>query len=82
MEPWAWALLLKPMAFVLLAVAYYFTVVKGVRALERLFPAGRLKDFLFRERGRPEAGTASTPPLQALLHGETSAGSDRPRDTP
>lgn len=52
MDSWTLALLLKPLAVVALAALYYFTVYKGVKALERIFPSGRLKTFLFRERGR------------------------------
>lgn len=52
MESWKIALLVKPLVVVGLAAAYYFTVYKGVKALERIFPSGRLKTFLFRERGR------------------------------
>lgn len=52
MDSWIVVLVVKLFAVLAIACGYYFTVYKGCKALERVFPAGKLKDFLFRERGR------------------------------
>lgn len=57
MDGWVLALLLKGSAVVLLALFYYVVVYKGTQLLGRFIPEGRIKDFLFRERG--ETRTAS-----------------------
>jgi hypothetical protein len=58
MDGWQWSLLLKPFAVVLLVAGYYVFVYRGSHLLGRFIPNGRLKDFLFRERGRYDAGHA------------------------
>lgn len=59
MESWQWALLLKPLAVVLIAACYYVFVYKGSHFVGRFIRDGRLKEFLFRERGRYDAGRAT-----------------------
>lgn len=59
MEPWLTVFLLKPIAIFGVAGAYYVTVYKLSKRLERWFPEGRLKRALFRERGTYGAGSAS-----------------------
>lgn len=48
MEPWAWAVLLKPFYFLLVWVLFIYPVTKLV---ERYMPEGWLKRELLRRRG-------------------------------
>lgn len=58
MESWQWAVLLKPAAAMIGAVAYFFLVIKGLRWLYAKLPRSRFVDFLFKERAnrRPDYG--------------------------
>lgn len=58
MGKWLLALGLKPLIALLILVAYYFFVVKGLRWVYPKLPKSRLVDFLFRERAtrRPDYG--------------------------
>ncbi len=56
MTAWHWALLLKPLGALLIIAAYYVVVYKGSHLLGRFIPNGKVKEFLFRERGRYDAG--------------------------
>jgi hypothetical protein len=59
MSTWLVTLILKWIGAIFFVAAYYFVVIKGVKFLDGYFPNGRLKTFLFRERGasRPRTGT-------------------------
>ena len=57
MEAWVAALLLKGAAIVLLAFGYYAVVYKGSHFIGRFIPDGRVKDWLFRERGDARTST-------------------------
>ncbi len=52
MQSWGWALLLKPLLFVLFVAAYYFGIIVPLRWVRRRYPNNRVIHFLFRERGR------------------------------
>lgn len=56
MEGWMLALLMKGAAGIGLAFGYWLVVYKGAALIGRFIPPGRVKDFLFRERGRQGAG--------------------------
>lgn len=58
MENWVLALLLKGAAIMLLAFGYYVVVYKGSHVLGRFIPDGKLKEWLFRERGDARTGTS------------------------
>lgn len=60
MPTWGWALLLKPLAAVGVAFVYYVVVYKGSRFIGRFITNKRLRDFLFRERGRHDAGRSAS----------------------
>lgn len=81
MEPWSWSLILKPLAVVLIAAAYYFLVIKGSQTIGRFIPDGKLKDFLFRERGtgRPQQPTG---PAEKVLDNPPLVGTDTRKDGP
>ena len=51
------ALLMKGAAIVLLAFCYYVVVYKGSHLIGRFIPDGKVKEWLFRERG--DAGTST-----------------------
>lgn len=51
MEAWVIALLMKGAAIVLLAFGYYVVVYRGSHMIGRFIPNGRIKEWLFRERG-------------------------------
>lgn len=51
MEAWVIALLMKGAAVVLLAFGYYVVVYRGSHLIGRFIPNGRIKEWLFRERG-------------------------------
>ncbi len=51
MENWVLALLLKGVAVVILAFGYYVVVYKGSHLIGRFIPDGKIKEWLFRERG-------------------------------
>lgn len=51
MEAWVIALLVKGVTLIALAFAYYVVVYKGSHLIGRFLPNGKLKEFLFRERG-------------------------------
>ena len=57
MEAWVAALLLKGAAILLLAFGYYVVVYKGSHVIGRFIPDGKLKEWLFRERGDARTGT-------------------------
>lgn len=57
MEAWVIALLMKGAAIVLLAFCYYVFVYKGSHLIGRFIPDGKLKEWLFRERGDTRTGT-------------------------
>ena len=48
---WGWALLLKPFIGIAVLAVVFGLPMLLVWLLRPLFPAGRLKDVLFRERG-------------------------------
>ena len=52
MEPFHWAILLKPIA---LPIFMFIVVAPVVWVLFKLFPNGRLKVMLFKDRSGPEA---------------------------
>jgi hypothetical protein len=51
MESWFVAMLVKVPAVVAIAFLYYVIVYKGSHLIRRFIPEGRVKEFLFRERG-------------------------------
>lgn len=53
------ALFLKPLAFFVLAFLYYVFVFRFSLWLGRLFPEGKMKRWLFRERWRGGSGPAA-----------------------
>jgi hypothetical protein len=57
MENWLLALLMKGSAIVLLAFCYYVFVYKASHLIGRFIPEGKLKEWLFRERGDTGAST-------------------------
>lgn len=65
MDNWVIAIFMKAAAVLLLAFVYYVFVYKGSHMLGRLIPDGKLKDFLFRERGN--SGTAPAAKLDKRL---------------
>lgn len=65
MEGWITALLLKAAGVLVLAFFYWLVIYKGTKALGRIFPEGKLKDFLFRERG--DTGASLAPDLDKRL---------------
>lgn len=56
MEPWLIAILVKVPAVVAIAFLYYVLVYKGSHFIGRFIPEGRLKEWLFRERGSTGPG--------------------------
>lgn len=60
MQSWEWALLLKPFAGLVVFAVLFGLPILIVRLLRPVFPAGRLKDWLFRQRGTHGAGTAAS----------------------
>lgn len=66
MQGWAWTLVLKPLAVVAVVFAYYVVVYKGSHLIGRLLPNGRLKEFLFRERGSESASGSASPAERRL----------------
>jgi hypothetical protein len=59
MDTWVIVLLVKGVAVVFLAFAYYVVVYKGSHLIGRLIPEGKVKEFLFRERGDTGASTST-----------------------
>jgi hypothetical protein len=59
MDTWVIALLVKGVTLVVLAFAYYVVVYKGSHLLGCFIPNGKVKEFLFRERGDTGAGTSA-----------------------
>lgn len=57
MENWVLALVLKGAAVLLLAFCYYVVVYRGSHFLGRFIPDGKLKEWLFRERGDARTGS-------------------------
>lgn len=57
MENWVLALLMKGAAIVLLVFLYYVVVYKGSHFIGRFIPDGKVKEWLFRERGDSGTGT-------------------------
>jgi hypothetical protein len=55
MDVWLIGLLIKGVSMVALVFAYYVVVYKGSHLLGKLFPEGKVKEFLFRERGNADA---------------------------
>lgn len=59
MPSWGWALLLKPFIGLLVLAVVFGIPMLIVKLLRPAFPRGRVKDFLFRERGGQRASRAS-----------------------
>jgi hypothetical protein len=57
MQSWVVALLLKGVAAIAVAFAYYVIVYRGSHVLGRYIKNPKLYDFLVRERGREGAGS-------------------------
>ena len=57
MDNWVYALLLKFASLLLLAFLYYVFVYKFTRLIGRFIPNGKVKEFLFRERGDTRSST-------------------------
>lgn len=82
MPDWVVTLLVKPFVALLLFCVVFALPIVLVRAMQPYFPGGRLKDFLFRERG---ANSSSRPAHarervldQPAITGR-KVGEDRPR---
>lgn len=82
MDSWTLALLIKPLGVLLWFVVIVVVPVALVALLRPLFPEGRVKDFLFRERGRHRAqaatgagdGQFNSPTVSGRDGGENRAG--------
>lgn len=61
MGTWVWALLLKGLIGIALVWLYYVFVYKGSHFLGRFIRSDAVYDFLFRERGRYDAGYGTPP---------------------
>lgn len=61
MEGVGWGMLLRPLIGIGILIVVFGVPILLVRLLRPVFPAGRLKDFLFRERGGHSASAASDP---------------------
>lgn len=59
MDSWGWALLLKPFVGIVIFAVVFGVPMLLVWLLRPVFPRGRIKDFLFRERGGQRAGRAA-----------------------
>lgn len=70
MDNWVIAIFLKGAAVLLLAFLYYVFVYRGSHFLGRFIPAGKWKDFLFRERGN--SGTAPAAKLDKRLSDDSA----------
>ena len=75
MESWGWALLLKPFVGLAIFAAVFGVPMLLVWLLRPVFPRGRLKDFLFRERGTQRPGRAADASKRVLnntplIHGK------------
>lgn len=66
MDSWGWALLLKPFVGITIFAVVFGVPMLLVWLLRPMFPKGRLKDFLFRERGAKRAGRAADPGKRVL----------------
>lgn len=81
MEAWVLALLTKPLAAILVIVVIGVLPAILVRMLRPVFPSGRLKDWLFRDRGSNRAAGA-TDTTQGVLNKPAvtvrQVGEDRP----
>lgn len=79
-QPWALGLLLKPVLGVLIFVVVFAIPILLVRVLRPLFPNGRLKDFLFRERGG-HSTAASTDAEHSVLNDPPLLSRERSEDS-
>ena len=79
MGSWGWALLLKPVIGVVVIAAIFGVPMLLAILLRPLFPAGRLKDFLFRERGGERPGRAADSG-QRVLNDATLVGREPRND--
>ena len=61
MPEWGWALLLKPFIGLLVLAVVFGIPMLLARLLRPVFPRGRLKEFLFRERGGQRPGRSTNP---------------------
>lgn len=64
MDSWLVALLVKGVATVAIVFLYYVFVYKGSHLIGRFITNDRLYDFLFRERGKYDAGYGTRPSEQ------------------
>ena len=79
-QPWVWGLVMKPVIGIIVFVVVFAVPILLVRLLRPIFPAGRLKDVLFRERGGHSAagradaehGVFDNPPLLGRERGQDS----------
>ena len=58
-QPFVWGLLLKPFIGLLLLAGVFGVPILLVRLLRPIFPEGKLKDLLFRERGTDSAASST-----------------------
>ena len=54
-------LLLKPILGLLIVVGVFGTAILLTKLLRPIFPKGRLKEWLFRDRGSHDSGKPTTP---------------------
>lgn len=59
MDAWWVVLLMKPFAAIIVFAVLFGIPIALTWLLRPLFPEGRVKDFLFRERGAHGSGTAA-----------------------
>lgn len=81
MQGWLWALVLKPIAAVVVFAVVFGVPVLLVYLLRPLFPEGRLKRWLFRERGGHGASGRAYADKSVLDHApivSRQRGDDRP----
>lgn len=82
MDAWAWGLLIKPLAAILVIAVVIVLPILLAKMLRPLFPEGRLKEWLFRNRGGDSA-SSSADTTQCVLDNPAitvrQVGEDRPR---
>lgn len=66
MNEWTWALLFKPVAAILVVAVVIGLPILLAKALRPLFPEGRLKEWLFRNRGSDSTSSTANPAQRVL----------------
>lgn len=80
-QPFVWGLVLKPVIGVVILVVVFLVPILLVKLLRPMFPEGKIKDVLFRERPSNPDASGLADSEQRILDDTTFIGRETGKDS-